>query len=209
MFTFGIPMNKRSCYNNIFMDGEITNKKKSPEEAELIVRQELTPSQYVTSKQIQALFSNFASKLKAGTLKPPTPKDEDEVIEVMDNQTANKDRNNENYFVDLSDEVQVVMGQISDWEIGEYVAVHYGNHWYPGEISTIHDDGRFGVKHMTYVDKLNHTNKFRWIENDLWTCDKIDLILRLSALVEVSLGKRYGHYKLSDSDFDFLNSLRL
>ena len=53
------------------MDGEISGKTKSPEEAEKIIRKDLKPEEYVTSQQIRSLFSTFAKQLRDGTLKEP------------------------------------------------------------------------------------------------------------------------------------------
>ena len=59
---------------NCFMEGEQTHKKVSPEEAEAIIREKLTPKDYVTPQQIRGLFSRWSKNLQEGKLKPPKEK---------------------------------------------------------------------------------------------------------------------------------------
>ena len=55
--TFRYSFEQKDMLYKIFMKGEITGKKESPEDVEKIVRKDLKPHQYVTSQQIRSLFS--------------------------------------------------------------------------------------------------------------------------------------------------------
>ena len=196
---------------NIFMEGEKTNKKKSAEETELIIRKKLKPHQYVTSTQIRSLFSTFAKKLKDGTLSPPTPKSVDqskddetplETDELKSNETSSGESIDDDYAIDLGNEVHKVLSEIADREAGVYVAVRYDDLWFPGRILSVHDDGSVDVMCMEYVDKFNLTNKFRWPADDHLTYDREDLLLKIDEPTKITSGKRIQYYKLRENDFD-------
>ena len=73
--TFRYSFDQKKFLYDIFMTGQDTGKKKSPEEVELLVRKNFaSPKDYVTKSQIRALFSNFTKQLKDGTLEDPAEK---------------------------------------------------------------------------------------------------------------------------------------
>ena len=54
---FRFSDNKKKILYKVFMDGEVSGKKMSPEQVPLELRKVLTPSEYVSSQQIRSLFS--------------------------------------------------------------------------------------------------------------------------------------------------------
>ena len=157
----------------IFMEGEKTGKKMSPEEVEMLIRKKLKPHQYVTSTQIRTLFSTFSRQLREGTLKPPTEKGKDRgdegdneetqpVVEEVNIDEVTIDEDDNIYYVDLSKEVQEVMSLVSDWDIDDYVAVRYESLWYPGKIIGVNEDDSFEISCFEYVVTFERSNKFRW-----------------------------------------------
>ena len=194
---------QRMLLYDIFMEGERTNKKKSPEEVEQMIRKDLDPSQYLTSAQIRTKFSNMAKELKAGTLKPPTSKSAEPTIEAKTDAHPTNSNENETYYIDLAHEVQEVMNEISDWEVGAFVAVRKNNSWYPGKITCVNDDKSVNVMLMVYVDDYRRTNKFRWGNNDAEPFNKDTLMLSIREPSKISSGKRSQYYKLDDDDFGF------
>jgi len=69
--TFRYTKAQKKILYDIFINGEKTNKKMSAEQAELVIRQQLKPDEYVTAKQIKSLFSRWSQQYKAGKLKDP------------------------------------------------------------------------------------------------------------------------------------------
>ena len=51
-----------------FMDGENSGKMMSPEEVHILLHQDLTADEYVTSQQIRSLYSNWSKKLREGNI---------------------------------------------------------------------------------------------------------------------------------------------
>ena len=195
---------------DIFMEGEKTNKKMSPQDAELLIRKDLKPNQYVSKTQIRYLFGTFATQLKKGTLKRPTRKSTEEANnqeEVEPEVEAREKEKDDNYHIDLAAEVQQVMSEISDWEVGNYVAVRVDHLWYPGKITKLQDDGRFEVTRMLYVDEFAQTNKFRENGRTASNYDKKDLLLAINEPLKVTTGKRLLHYKLAENDFNLASNL--
>ena len=60
--TFRYSYTQKKLLYDIFMGGERTGKKKSPDEAERFLRTNLKPKEYVTSSQIRSLFSTFSKQ---------------------------------------------------------------------------------------------------------------------------------------------------
>ena len=56
---FRYSYEQKKILYNIFMEGEKTGKKKSVEEVEMLIRKDLETHQYVSSTQIQSLFSTL------------------------------------------------------------------------------------------------------------------------------------------------------
>ena len=80
-----------------------------------------------------------------GTLKPPCRK-EDRVqedtqeFEESEERVKELDMEEDTLQEEIFSEAIQVLGDISDWEVGDYVAVQYNRLWYPGVIFTILDD---------------------------------------------------------------------
>ena len=54
---FRFPEKQKKILYKVFMDGEVSGKKMSPEKVHLKLRKVLTPSEYISSQQICFLFS--------------------------------------------------------------------------------------------------------------------------------------------------------
>ena len=52
----------------LFMQGEESGKKVSPEQANLILRKKLEPDEYVTNQQVRSLFSRWSHMKRDNTL---------------------------------------------------------------------------------------------------------------------------------------------
>ena len=108
---------------DIFIEGEQTGKKKSPEEVEKLVRQHFASTdQYVTVAQIRAFFSTYSRKHREGALTAPT------LNLIGGNDATNEDPENEiydTYAEDLADAVGNAMSVLSSWEIGYWVVLKY------------------------------------------------------------------------------------
>ena len=171
----------------------------------MLIRKNLKPDQYVKKSQITTLFSTFATQLKNGTLKRPTRKsteDANNEKEIEPQVKTRGEEHNDNYHIDLAAEVQQVMSEVSDWEVGSYVAVRRDHSWYPGKITKLQDDGRVEVIRMTYIDEFAQTNKFRWSGRSASNYDRKDLLFEISEPLKVTTGKRLQHYKLTENDFN-------
>ncbi|GBO37230.1 hypothetical protein AVEN_153058-1 [Araneus ventricosus] len=86
---WALPNTKITCFSckqlyiyNIFMKGEKSGVKSSPENTVKEMRQQIDPTgrkrfqpfkYYMTSSQIRSLFSRMSALHKSGTLKPPSP----------------------------------------------------------------------------------------------------------------------------------------
>jgi hypothetical protein len=205
---------------NLFMDGEKTGMKKSPEEVELIIRKKFKPDQYITAVQIRSLFSAFARKLRNGTLRPPTQKqqqkdkDEPEEDNLEEEGTGSRsvdEPTEDAYYTELANAAALVMGVVSDWEVGDYVAVRYDLGWYPGVITDMLDDGTFQISCMEYIDKFEKDNRFRWpMREDTSIYERDDMILKINEPKEQIVGRRTSYYYLSEDDFvDAMNVFEL
>ena len=211
---------KKMLYD-IFMAGERTGKKKSPDEVELILRSELQPKEYVTPSQIRTLFSSFATKLKDGTLEEPKEKapkrkqskkkenkastssaegevedDDDEVLEEV------VQRDETDFHEEVEKSAFEVMATLAEWEVGEYVALVCNDSWYPGIVTMVNDDGTAKVKRMKYTDDFRNTNKFAWPKKNDERPYGIDkLLLKLEPPQELRSTKRLKLYEFSNKDF--------
>jgi hypothetical protein len=65
---FRFSQYQKKILYKLFLTGEETGRKVSPEDAEMEIRKQLDVSQYVTSQQIKSLFSRWSKKLRNGTL---------------------------------------------------------------------------------------------------------------------------------------------
>ena len=71
---------QRTMLFEMFMQGEESGKKVSPEQAHLMLRKKLEPDEYVTSQQIKSLFSRWSQMKQDNTLTVTTqadPEDDD------------------------------------------------------------------------------------------------------------------------------------
>ena len=204
--TFRYSYEQKKILYDIFMDGEKTGKKKSPDEAERLLRTKLKPKEYVTSSQIRSLFSTFSKQLREGTLKAPEQgkKDHDDYGEKEHiDEVDEVDEENENeYQLTIHKNVLAVVTDLAEWEIGDYVAACYNDKWYPGQVTVLNDDGSVTVNCMRYVDQYFSANKFVWpSQKDEKKYEKDELLLKLDAPQQLQTGKRYQYYKFNESDF--------
>ena len=208
-FNFRYTLKQKSLLFKIFMDGEISGKKKSPEEAEKIIRKDLKPEEYVTSQQIRSLFSTFAKQLRDGTLKEPEAiaREQNETSEELYDPDPEENNNQHTSMIDIAQEANQVFNAIAEWNVGDYVAVKYETQWFPGKIMMIHDDGALDVSCMKYVDPFNRSNKFRWVgplegHEDTITYSKEDILLKIKEpCPDDRSSKRLRYFTLTEEDF--------
>ena len=166
-FTYSLAL--KLLLFDIFVDGEKSGMKKSPEEVEMIVRQNFKPDQYVTTVQIWSLFSRWSMQFKAGTLKRPTEAKKKEVENVIEdleqidlmNIVSEEGEEEDAYQMELLGEAARIIGDISDWEVGDYVAVTNDMKWCPGLITGINEE-ILTVSLMECVNEERMDNKFWW-----------------------------------------------
>ena len=73
---WSLPVRKRARFTdkqrkllyNIFIQGEESGKKVSPQQVHLQIRKSLKPEEYVTSQQIKSLFSRWSQLKQKGKL---------------------------------------------------------------------------------------------------------------------------------------------
>ena len=127
---FRYTFEQKKFLYGIFIEGEKSGKKKSPEETESLVRQHFKSTEmYVTVPQIRALFSSFSKKYREGTLTEPvfnTVEENDEITGGLDEDDKCVD--------DMTNTVDIAMSSLSTWDIGCWVVVKFGRQWYPGRI---------------------------------------------------------------------------
>ena len=214
---FRYSFKQKSLLYNIFMDGQKTGKKKSPEEAEICIRKELRPHEYVSSQQIRSLFSTFAKQLKDGTLKEPQPPktnteevaipmddDNDDDGDGEENETSSGVADEETEYdlhMEIVGEVNDIFNELSDWKVGDYVAVCDDGDWLPGKITMLNDDKSAVVTRMNRIDNESG-NRFRWPidREDKGAHPRESLILKIDEPQPVG-SKRRLLYKLTDDDY--------
>ena len=102
------------------------------------------------------------------------------------------------FLFELNEEVDKILRDMEDWQVGEYVAVRYDNSWYPGVITNV-VQGTYVVSCMEYLNKVELTNKFRWpSRKDENKYELDDLLLKLDK--PILQGKR-NYYTLVEDDF--------
>ena len=69
--TFRYSMRQKDILYKLFMEGEVSEKKFSPEQVHLLIRKELQVSEYVTTQQIRSLFSRWSRLKKDNRLNEP------------------------------------------------------------------------------------------------------------------------------------------
>ena len=216
---WALPLRQYFRYNyqqkkllyDFFMEGERTGKKKSPDEVHLLIRSSLRVDDWVTPQQIRSLFSTFAKKLKEGSLEAPTeprtvssitisPVDthveqvEQVVVEEIQPEDPEEITNS-----CLQKELFEIMGELADWDVGEFVAIVQEDNWLPGKIVSTSDEG-CEVKCMKYLER-SRSNKFEWCDSDnISFFRKEDMLLRLDAPTE-SGTKRRKYLAFSEDDF--------
>ena len=188
---------------NIFMEGERSGKKKSPDEAERIVRAHLSPDMFVTAQQIRSLFQIFSKQLKEGKLKVPVPNtyssgaDQQETLydeaDITDNYVE------EGTVIDIVQEASRVFSVIGDWKEGDFIAVKIEKQWFPGKIVTLRDDDTLEVLCMRYSDNFTRINKFRWVQKD--SARMCHILLGIAEPIPEGNSKRLQYYTLSTEDF--------
>ena len=176
------PAQKKFLYD-IFLTGEETGKKKSPEEVERLVRQKFKSTDlYVTVPQIRALFSSFSRKYREGTLKNP---EEEAENPVDSNDTTMVIEPDEDQIDGLLDTIDKALSSLSTWEIRSWVVVKYGRQWYPGRILQ-HNEGEDEYSVTCMMRKQHNSNCFRWPEStDIEIYDPDDILLQIDEVTPI------------------------
>ena len=169
---FRYTVEQKKFLYDLFMEGEKTGKKKSPEEVENLVRGHFSSEKYVTVSQIRSLFSRFSKDLRDGNLKDPT-----QVEETQD-------------FDDFADAVDDVVLILSTWEPSSWVVVKFGKQWYPGQILNAEERG-VKIDEVWYMvncmeRKQYGVNRFKWPRvQDIEMYEKSDLLLQIKEVIPV------------------------
>ena len=196
---------------NVFMDGEKSGRKKSPDETERLIRKHLRLSEYVTSQQIRSLFSSFAKQLKEGTLKEPQPPAvihdtnlDGEIYDINDESEGNiEDMEQSEPTFDVVLEANRVFSELMKLKVGDYVAVRRETQWFPGKVNVIIEDGSLEVSLMKFADDFRRTNRFRWIgDGEVHICQRTDILLNIVKPIPADgSSRRIEYYELLEEDF--------
>ena len=203
----------------LFMEGEETGAKVSPEAAEKVIRQEMKdPEHYVTVQQIRSLFSTWSKSYREGKLKPPEKKkaqqskkktsaentaSDDEIDEIDESACVQDDDEAVEYHNCLTNAVADVCSQ---WEVDDWVVVKYDNDKFPGQITTVEDGGVL-VDCMHECFPGESRNHFRWPHpRDNTTLYDTEQILCSIKQPEKPTNSR-GAIKLADDDFQKFQDL--
>ena len=62
--------------------------------------------------------------------------------------------------MDILGEVNKILNELSEWMVGDYVAVMYGKNWFPGKIVALHEDASADISCMKYADRFQQDNIF-------------------------------------------------
>ena len=176
------PIDLKKFLYDLFIEGEDTGRKKSPEEVEQLVRANFSADKYVTVQQIRSLFTRFSTAYREGTLKDPTEDTQDNTM-VQDN----VDIADELYQNDFDDAVDDVMSVLATWETDTWVVVKYGKKWYPGTIMNPEDEGieiEDGFYMVNCMERRPHcSNQFRWPSTpDIEIYSKNDLLTKIDGV---------------------------
>ena len=207
---FRFSLEQKNMLYKCFMDGEKTGNKVSPEEAEHITWEQLTPNDCYL-QQIRSLFSRWCKKLLEGTLQPPSQKkgsapvadggnysDEDEVYGDDDDcdDSVGDDVEVVHYHNELSNAVVEICPQ---WKVHDWVAVKYDDQIFPGQVTAIEEDG--GVVVDCMHECFSGRNCFSWpLPRDNTTSYNTKQILCAIKQPEKPTNSR-GAIKLADDDF--------
>ena len=187
--TFRYTYEQKRFLYDIFMDGQTSGKKRSPEETVTSIRSHFTSTKdYVTKTQVQSLFSSFTRKLTDGKLLPPTPPTaiatthEQEKLE--DDLDLDEDLSADDIGQDMvRDVIEQVISKSVTWDIDTWVVIRYKRNWLPGMIipkdsSHPSEEEIFVVKCMER--KGSGKNFFKWPRYpDLVAVDLLDMLLQI------------------------------
>ena len=194
---FHYTLAQKKFLYDIFLMGEETGKKKSPEEVERLVRHKFKSTDlYVTVPQIRALFSSFSRKYRDGTLKNPG-----------DNSDIEPDEDQTDEILSTTDQT---VSRLLTWEIGSWVVVKYGRQWYPGRILQ-HNEGEDEYSVSCMIRKQPNCNCFRWPTSmDVETYDPGDMLLQIDEgtpiHTETLISGEIIWCSLNDADFTDVNN---
>lgn len=217
--SFRYSYEQKKFLYDIFMDGQKTGKKSSPEEVEQRVRQHFSSTKdYVTAKQIRSLFSTFARQLKDNTLVEPTPyilkisagttssANTPKNVELENSEEVEKLENR--VEEDLMEVAEDIIARISTWIEGMWVVVRTRRRWLPGRIVSSDDVDFKVVEDSSFVvdlmERMQNSNKFRWPQSrDIRIFDRDDILLSIAT--ETMTQGDIVWCQLSDSDYDDAN----
>ena len=213
---FRYSFDQKKFLYDIFMEGQRTGKKKSPEEVGVIMRRHFKSSKdYVTKSQIRSLFSNFARLLNNGTLTEPINDIEDKVVHSKAGEMTIFPDHNED---ETNNVIEEIISDVATWDVGSWVVVRYNRKWLPGRIVPAED-----IHHLEednfLVDCMGRknpgANRFRWPKSrDLCLFERVDMLLEINEPSPVAETQQLCSgdivwCALSDKDFyDADNALR-
>lgn len=196
---------KKYLYNQ-FMEGEISGKKKSPEQVHLDMRKDFDVEEYVTVQQIKSLFSRMSTEKRKGTLTEPkmsTNVDKDTEAyngehddDVVDDVTDNVDD------ADLRNTALSILTELTV-ECEKWVMVLYQGEMFPGVVKKIFDGGIIRIQCMEYEE--NKKNKFRWptvLDINDYVYENIINSIEAPGVIGVSAkNKRKDVYAVTENDW--------
>ena len=190
--TFRYSFDQKKFLYDIFMTGQETGKKKSPEEVELLVRKNFaSPKDYVTKSQIRALFSNFTKQLKDGTLEDPAEKlKKNPSTEVAVDPVVVDD--DELIQEELEDIAEDVIARVSTWEVGSFVVTRNRRSWLPGRIIPNDTDREIDEEYFLVecMEKKSGKNIFRWpASRKVKELHVTDLLIEIDEVTPLNGGK--------------------
>ena len=203
---FRFSFTQKKILHNIFIDGEKSNKKMSAEQAQQLMRKDLSPEQYVTAQQIKSLFSRWAKLYREGKLKEPveTGHQYDEVDRESDEEYEDDEEADaaacQHEFI-LNEHAEDIRKGFALYEEDDWVAIAYDNSWFPGIVSSFSDDGIF-VNCMEYITK--DKNCFHWPEKlDICCYEEKNILCQLNPPFPTN--QRY--FGLSEDEFSKVSML--
>ena len=128
---FRFSYKQKNLLYNCFMEGEMSGKRISPEQAEEIIRQSLTPDEYVTTTQIKSMFLRWTKDYREGKLKKPIP---DAVEDMHSNSDTDETINSKDIYIDNHYDVQNIIQTVSLCK-NDWVVIKANNECYPGIVT--------------------------------------------------------------------------
>ena len=138
---FRFSFQQKDILYTCFMNGEKTGNKVSPEEAASIIREKLSPKDYVTVQQIRSLFSRWCKQFREGTLQAPKKITSTNDVSDAEDEDVDDCAEDDDDAVRYQNELtRIVQNACPQWNVKDWVVINYDNEMFPGEIISIEDD---------------------------------------------------------------------